>query len=78
MFLDVRMHHLILGNQLHNDCDGDKFFAVWINNKKKASKSSWYLLFPEWEVEIEICHETWISWNGKFCEHVNTAQQWQI
>jgi len=60
---------LNLGNELQNDCDGDRSFAVWINNKKESSNISWYLLFPEWEVAIEICHGTWISWNGTVCGH---------
>ena len=61
-----------LGNELHNDCDADRSFAVWTNEKKFHSKS-WYLLFPEWELSIEICHGTWISWNGLSCGHCSTV-----
>jgi hypothetical protein len=57
-----------LGNELHNDGDADRSFAVWTNEKKNPSHS-WYLLFPEWELSIEICHGTWISWNGRSCGH---------
>ena len=61
-----------LGNELHNDGDADRSFAVWTNEKKNHSKS-WYLLFPEWELSIEICHGTWISWNGRSCGHCSTV-----
>jgi len=64
---------LNLGNEMHRDRDGDRSFAVWVSNNKESSKSSWYLLFPEWEVAIEICHGTWISWNGKFCGHCSAV-----
>ena len=57
---------LNLGNKFHKDNDGNRSFAVWVSNNKDTSSTSWYLLFPEWEVAIEICHGTWISWN----EHV--------
>jgi hypothetical protein len=62
-----------LGNELHNDGDADWSFAVWTNEKKNVSHS-WYLLFTEWELSIEICHGTWISWNGKSCGHCSTVQ----
>jgi len=58
-----------LGNELHNDCDADRSFAVWINKNKGEISKSWYLLFPEWDVAIELCNGTWISWNGKSCGH---------
>ncbi len=45
---------LNLGNELHNDPDGDRSFSVWVSNNKEASKSSRYILFPEWEVAIEM------------------------
>ena len=60
---------LNLGNKFHKDNDGNRSFAVWVSNNKDTSSTSWYLLFPEWEVAIEICHGTWISWNGRFCGH---------
>jgi hypothetical protein len=53
---------LNLGNEKHNDNYG-------VSNNKESSETSWYLLFPEWEVAIELCHGTWISWNGKICGH---------
>ena len=58
-----------LGNELHNDNDAYRSFAVWINKNKGLPSKSWYLLFPEWEVAIEINCGTWISWNGKSCGH---------
>jgi hypothetical protein len=59
-----------LGNELQNDNDADRSFAVWINkNKGPLPSKSWYLLFPEWEVTIELNHGTWISWNGNSCRH---------
>ena len=57
-----------LGNELHRDNDAARSFAVWVNEKGDKSKS-WYLLFPEWEVAIEVTHGTWISWNGRYCGH---------
>ena len=57
-----------LGNELHRDNDAARSFAVWVNEKGDESKS-WYLLFPEWEVAIEVTHGTWISWNGRYCGH---------
>jgi hypothetical protein len=60
---------LNLGNEKHNDNDGTRYFAVWVSNNKESSETSWYLLFPEWEAAIELCHGTWISWNGKLCGH---------
>ena len=59
-----------LGNELHYDDDADRSFAVWINkNKGQQQPKSWYLLFPEWGVAIELCEGTWISWNGSTCGH---------
>ena len=58
-----------LGNELHNDGDADRSFAVWINKNKRETSKSWHLLFPAWDVAIELCNGTWISWNGKFCGH---------
>ena len=59
-----------LGNELHNDDDADRSFAVWVNkNKGQRQSKSWYLLFPEWGVAIELCEGTWISWNGSSCGH---------
>ena len=60
-----------LGNELHNDDDADRSFAVWVNKNKKGQRQSksWYLLFPEWGVAIELCEGTWISWNGSSCGH---------
>jgi hypothetical protein len=58
-----------LGNELHNDRDADRSFAVWINKNTGETSKSWYLLFPAWDVAIEICHGTWISWNGRSCGH---------
>jgi hypothetical protein len=60
---------LNLGNEKHNDNVGTRSFAVWVSNNKESSETSWYLLSPEWEVAIELCHGTWISWNGKICGH---------
>ncbi len=57
-----------LGNEKHRDNDAAQSFAVWVNKKGDASKS-WYLLFPEWEVAVEIANGTWISWDGKCCGH---------
>jgi hypothetical protein len=58
-----------LGNELHNDGDADRSFAVWINKNTGETSKSWHLLFPAWDVAIELCKGTWISWNGKFCGH---------
>lgn len=60
---------LNLGNELHNDNDGTRSFAVWVSNNEESPSTSWYLLFPQWEVAIELCHGTWISWNGRVCGH---------
>ena len=57
-----------LGNELHRDKDGARSFAVWVNKKGDLSKS-WHLLFPEWEVAIEMANGTWISWDGRHCGH---------
>ena len=61
-----------LGNEMHRDKDGDRSFAVWVNSKGDAS-TSWYLLFPEWEVAIEMTNGTWISWDGRFCGHCSAV-----
>jgi hypothetical protein len=58
-----------LGNELHNDHDADRSFAVWTRKKKHLPAKSWYLLFPEWEVAIEIEDGTCLSWNGRTCGH---------
>ena len=64
---------LNLGNELHNDYDGTRSFAVWVSNNKESASTSWFLLFPEWEVAIELCHGTWISWNGRVCGHCSAV-----
>ncbi len=46
-----------LDNEMHQDKDGDRSFAVWVNARGDAS-TSWYLLFPEWEVAIEMINGT--------------------
>jgi hypothetical protein len=61
-----------LGNELHRDNDAARSFAVWVNKKGNESKS-WYLLFPEWEVAVEIANGTWISWDGKCCAHCSAV-----
>ena len=40
---------------------------------KKKSIQSCGIYFPEWELSIEICHGTWISWNGISCGHCSTV-----
>jgi hypothetical protein len=64
---------LNLGNEKHNNNDGTRSFAVWVSNKKESSNTSWYLLFPEWGVAIELKDGTWISWNGKDCGHCSAT-----
>jgi hypothetical protein len=58
-----------LGNELHNDHDADRSYAVWTKKYKQLPAKSWYLLFPEWEVAIEIDDGTYVSWNGRTCGH---------
>ncbi len=58
-----------LGNEMHRDKDAARSFAVWVNKEGDVSSKSWYLLFPEWEVCIEIINGTWISWDGQICGH---------
>lgn len=62
-----------LGNELHRDKDDDHSFAVWVNSNGGESKS-WYLLFPEWEVAIEMTKNgTWISCDGRYCGHCSAV-----
>ena len=51
-----------LGNPLHKDDDHSRSYAGWFCSEEIMNRSAWFL-FPEWGVAIELCNNTWISWD---------------
>lgn len=61
-----------LGNESHRDRDAARSFAGWFCVRPGAS-GSWMLLFPPWGVVIMLRMGTWVSWNGRFCDHCSAV-----
>jgi hypothetical protein len=58
-----------LGNPEHTDSNDYSWsFAVWVMKASPNDDSAW-LLFPQWGVAIQLCHGTYISWDGTSCAH---------
>ena len=61
-----------LGNPKHIDDDFSRSYAGWFTKQKIDNKSAWFL-FPDWGVAIELCNDTWISWDGVNCAHCSSV-----
>ena len=62
-----------LGNPEHTDGnDYSRSFAVWVMKTPPSDDSAW-LLFPQWGVAIQLCHGTYISWDGASCAHCSSV-----
>jgi hypothetical protein len=61
-----------LGNPLHKDDDHSRSYAGWFCAEEIKNRSAWFL-FPEWGVAIELCNNTWISWDGHNCAHCSSV-----
>jgi len=61
-----------LGNPKHVDDDFSRSYACWFTKEAIADKSAWFL-FPNWGVAIELCNDTWISWDGVHCSHCSSV-----
>ena len=61
-----------LGNPLHTDDDHSRSYAGWFCAEEIQNRSAWFL-FPEWGVAIELCNNTWISWDGRNCAHCSSV-----
>ena len=61
-----------LGNPLHRDDDHSRSYAGWFCPEEISNRSAWFL-FPEWGVAIELCNNTWISWDGRNCAHCSSV-----
>jgi hypothetical protein len=62
-----------LGNPEHidsNDCS--RSFAVWVMKAPPSDDSAW-LLFPQWGIAIQLCHGTYVSWDGASCAHCSSV-----
>ena len=63
-----------LGNEMHRDDDDDRLFPVWVDKMGDELKS-WYLLFPQWEIAIQLTNGTWISWDSGSCGHCSAVPE---
>jgi len=61
-----------LGNPKHIDDDFSRSYAGWFTKETVHDKSAWFL-FPDWGVAIELCNDTWISWDGVNCAHCSSV-----
>ena len=61
-----------LGNPKHVDDDFSRSYAGWFTKEPIGDKSAWFL-FPNWGVAIELCNDTWISWDGINCPHCSSV-----
>ena len=65
-----------LGNAEHVDHDGHRCYAVWVSRHGHASQSqSWWLLFPQHGVAVQLIHGTWISWDGRVQPHATAVPE---
>lgn len=64
-----------LANPEHTDKnDYSRSYAVWVMKSAPEDDSAW-LLFPQWGVAIQLCHGTFISWDGASCAHCSSVPQ---
>jgi len=61
-----------LGNPQHIDDDYSRSFAGWFTEHEIKNQSAWFL-FPGLGVAIELCNDTWISWDGRNCAHCSSV-----
>jgi len=61
-----------LGNPKHVDDDQSRSYAGWFTRENIDNQSAWFL-FPDWGVAIELCNDTWISWDGVNCAHCSSV-----
>lgn len=61
-----------LGNPKHVDDDHSRSYAGWFTRENIDNQSAWFL-FPDWGVAIELCNDTWISWDGVNCAHCSSV-----
>lgn len=62
-----------LGNPQHVDDDISRSYAGWFMSEKDDEDASAWFLFPDWSVAIELCNNTWISWDGVHCAHCSSV-----
>ena len=65
-----------LGNPLHVNDDCSHSYAGWFCSSEINNRSAWFL-FPQWGVSIELCNDTWISWDGRNCAHCSSVPHLQ-
>ena len=61
-----------LGNPQHDDNDYSRSYAGWFTEQDIENRSAWFL-FPKWGIAIELCNNTWISWDGAHCSHCSSV-----